>query len=306
MLRNALLLCAGLLAATTFACVVVPPPSPPPPVSAAAARGKFAAATCADGHAFTDHVKVLNPTPPNYPFMNAGGYDPPFNHATAFMPDNNPNITNDLNNAFNMAPPLVQMHLCQLNAIYINPNDCANSNPYYCATSSGTLGSGEAFNGAWGFRSRVRNQNDYGFTYVSISAALWYQGQSAWPLDTYENSVLEYLVQAIGAPAWNGLPTLGPANLNSSDNSVSSAMTVLAALAHELGHVRWAILGAHTPGDPFNFNMLTKCGPTNSIFLWAGIIEALLSASRRQIDGEILQIATTAPAALRITLTRPI
>jgi hypothetical protein len=314
MIRSALFFCAGIIAATCFAC------SPSPPQSTAL-RPAGAAATC-DSSVFIGKIQVL----PNYagnannydPTMDGGGYVPPPARSSqnAFNPTISSNMTNDLTNAFNAAPTRVQGYLCALTAVFINPSDCEQGSftaqQYSCVSASGTLDPGEEFTGAWGFRSHQSSSSDYRSTYIAISAALWDQGASAWPISVYEGSILECLVQNIGAPGWASSSTASgssgsasaacptspsrrrrglrsasssstanvpviiagsevilPANPNP-NNTDSSTMTVLAALAHELGHVRWAIVNVSQAGQGYNFAALQSCGanPINFFQGW--------------------------------------
>lgn len=243
MIRSALLLCAALLTAATVACQL------PAPQSSPIRPLDYTSAKCVDGAGnvtyFVNHIWVL---PPGYdPQMNGPRYQPPLNidGVQPFDPNANTAITTDLYTAFNDAPSLVQNHLCALTAIFIDPSDCSNNNAYQCIPESGALAPGEAFTGAWGLRSRNPSDTDYGSTYVSISAALWVQGASAWPVSVYEDSILSFLVQDIRSPKWpSSTPPDQLPHIVYATPASSSDLAVLAALAHELAHVRWALIYA--------------------------------------------------------------
>jgi hypothetical protein len=222
---------------------------------------------CSPGNAdsFVSALRVL--TFSYDPKRNGANYKPPFGNSAPFDAAANPSITDDLKNAFNNAPPFFQAHLCGLNGIYISPAQCANRDAYNC-TSSPT---GTVFNGGWGFRSRSRK--DLGSTYISISAALWPNGGHAWPLDAYETQILQSF----------------PGGSNSSvtgSNPNTNWMTILAALAHELGHVRWATATVQSNvGGGYYFDTLRNCriDPKTTDFFYAwdyGSSQQLAAANR--------------------------
>ncbi len=67
---------------------------------------------------------------------------------------------------------------------------------------------------------------------------------------TYENAILQYFA------SWSGGPNISAANPPNPD---TSWMTVLAALAHETGHIRWAELNVTSPGGSYDFSKLHAC-----------------------------------------------
>jgi hypothetical protein len=244
MIRSALLLCAGLLAAACFACAQTPPPPPTvlppplPPVSASAVQ------PCDAPH-FVAAVQVLtaayNP--------NSSPYSPPDQNVQVNYPLRN-EIKNDLTDAFTNAPQFFKNQLCALDGIYINPKGCSVD-----ANNCKLVGD-KFFNASWGFRSR--NHADLNKRYISISAGLWIPGAGnyAKALSVYETAVFRQLLS---------LPPVNPGNpvppYFGSSNQDNSWMTVLAALAHELGHVRWADINIKkdNPGRPYDFSYLNSC-----------------------------------------------
>jgi hypothetical protein len=127
--------------------------------------------------------------------------------ATGTPPASGPapaNIQADLLAAYNAAPAYFQTQLCGLDGIFV------------------TAGSQ-----SWGYR----NIND-GRRYIAISMSLW-SPSGPITLDHYQNRVF-------GPPlSWRSStdpspPTYLPATPN------DGTMTVLAALAHEFGHVFWS------------------------------------------------------------------
>jgi hypothetical protein len=259
MSRSILLLCAGMVMAVCAACEgtkgVTRPTQP-------------AAMCSSDGSDFLKHIFVLKVLNPIYdPSRNP--YAPP--PVAGPFDTTQLNIKNDIVGAFNSAPTMVKNHLCGLTAIYIDPSVCTNQNPYNCTLPAGPTSATSLFTGAWGFRSR--NQPDKGSTYISVSAALWPQGQSASDIYTYENTLLQAIAIELGGQAWStsaNFPSIGiPANPNS-----ASALTVLAAMAHEMGHVFFIQTAIKNAGNDFKFGNLTSCalgnGTTIDFFLgWA-------------------------------------
>jgi hypothetical protein len=193
MIRYALLLCAGLLAAACFACVqqqqaVVPPPSVPVRTVDCSSPGNFAASVQSLSAAF-------QPNPPNGSAPTSGGAI------------NNPNIINDLSNAFSLAPQRLRDQLCGVYgpAVRLFVQDCP--------------GGGAACSvGSWGYRQR---NNDVPF--IALSAGLWPGGGHAIAYPEFERTVINNLVGDLGQTftASNSTPE----------------MTVLAVLAHEMGHI---------------------------------------------------------------------
>ena len=148
MIRYALLLCAGLLTAACFACVqqqaVVPPPPVPVRTVDCSSPGNFAASVQSLSAAF-------QPNPPNGSAPTSGGAI------------NNPNIINDLSNAFSLAPQRLRDQLCGVYgpAVRLFVQDCP--------------GGGAACSvGSWGYRQR---NNDVPF--IALSAGLWPGGGHA-------------------------------------------------------------------------------------------------------------------------------
>jgi hypothetical protein len=105
----------------------------------------------------------------------------------------------DLTAAFNLAPPFFQKQLCGLDGIFI-------------------VATGDS----WGFR----NIKD-GKRYLALALNLW-SSQKVPTFSAYENIVVHRLLNGWRAPNH-------PAG--SGDPSDTPAVTVLAALAHEFGHI---------------------------------------------------------------------
>ena len=289
MLRRVLILSLGILAT---ACVPPPapvvqlpaPPAPPPtisqqptlpppirsrpvfapsrtrqiPVLAQQPRRPVARFAICDGSAqsFVNSIQVLKPSySPNVP---AGQYRPPQTIPDYVLRDE---IKQDLSDAFTNAPLFFRQHLCDLDGIYISTAGCTGD-ANNCALPS----NGAVFGASWGFRSHYQNAADVGNEYIAISAGLWPAdgtGHShALLFQVFENALLQNL-----AP-WGGFGVLTPSDPN------TSWITILAALAHEFGHVYWADMnisppdGNNPPPGTYDFGRLQSCSTGDFFGYW--------------------------------------
>jgi hypothetical protein len=210
----------GVVALVGFSCAPFPPP--PPPV----------AQVCSDG--------VLNSVPfLKVPFYPQEPFTQPPEADTAPV---NPDIQSDLAAAFQAAPPFFRAQLCNLHGVYINPTGCSGYDPSTC----GSLSDIDIANNSWGFRLRSPSKEGY----IAISLGLWKnnpcQGTTtvcAASLQTYETRRLLALLDVTAEKDLRPLAAEGHRprlNLPSYEASPSvPSLSVLAALAHELGHVLW-------------------------------------------------------------------
>jgi len=212
----ALLSILGVVTLVGFACV---PPPPPPQV-------------CTNG--------VLNPVP----FLKAGFYPmEPYDQSPEIDPTSvNPAIQSDLAAAFQAAPPFFKAQLCGLRGIYINPTGCTGYDPSSCAN----LSDSNIAEDTWGFRARNATRDGY----IAISLGLWKNnicqgGQTVCvaPLQIYET---RRLLALLDLTAERNLQSLAAVQRNPPLNlpayaiaSGGPTLTVLAALAHEYGHILW-------------------------------------------------------------------
>ena len=142
-----------------------------------------------------------------------------------------PNIQADILAAYNTAPPFFKDQLCRLTGIFV---------------TSGPR--------SWGYR----NIND-GARYIAISTDLW-SGNPPGPitLDEYENRVFgPPLSWPPPGPHDDPTPTYGRVTPN------NGTMTILAALAHEFGHLFWSDnlvspRGTHPQSSRFCSKILTN------------------------------------------------
>jgi hypothetical protein len=207
MKSSALILILGIIAIAALSCT-----QPTPPVTAVTAQ-KAIACTTTD---LMTKVKFLQ-TP----------FDPRRNSSP--QPSNVPvpaNIQNDLQNAFNIAPSILTARLCDLTYIFIDPTGCAD--PTRC-----TLPPNQLSYNSWGLRGY--HGGDTTGEYIATSAALWPNGGSAPSISSYENGRLQFLLQHVNPNAANWSP--GPQITSAAPDTPQ--MAVLAALAHETGHVYW-------------------------------------------------------------------
>lgn len=244
MIRSTFLFCAGIIAATCFACAPVPPPALP-----AAAPAPAPLCDARNPQSFVDAVQLL-----------AAGYDPQGGKGGEYRPPSgqpfpwSSPMRADLLNAFSNAPLFFRQQLCQLTAVYINANGCLNNDPNQCGGRDGRA----IFDNSWGFRSRF--DADKGNTYIAISATLWAPGGGpAMAFRDYETRILRSFAGSGAARFYTAKPD-------------DSWMTVLAALAHETGHVRWVqTVRSQRPTaaynrDEYNFAKLLVCPDGSDFF----------------------------------------
>jgi hypothetical protein len=234
---TARILATGIVGLTLFACAPLQP-APPPPAGLATYHAFCDAPTNSDP--FLKHVHFLQyPFVPTYPYNNS----PPID-STTDVPTGTP-ISKDLEDAFNAAAPKnlgFQQQLCGLNGILINPCAINNYDPSKCIGMQDTA----VANNSWGFRTPTPG----GATrYIALSLALWQNG--------YAPKLLEFetrKIQALLLTIWPNALTARPPSFSSlaPNNADASAMSVLAALAHEFGHVYWYDNFVKTPGGTAN------------------------------------------------------
>lgn len=271
MIRSAHLLCAVIFIAACFACAPLPALAPTSGIGTGNVNCKdtdFAGAVQVLGAAYDPSTLM----PPAVNTMSLTPGTPPYQ---------------DLVAAFEAAPPKLQSSLCQV-TVYIDPNYIDPNNPY-----------------SWGFRYRDQPSQRY----IGLSAAIWggpSLSSKAPPLSTYETKLLAYVMKKAGMPWPSSSGTPQPpkfATATSSGNSVdTSAMSVLAALSHELGHILWfdLIKGNNQNYDPKGFCKNTGTGyfdnswsPFNPPPDWTalGVVSGTHATNTTQINN--IQVALT-------------
>ena len=224
MKSTALIVFLGIVAVALSGC-----PQPSPPVSRAAAL--VAACTTSD---LMNKVRFLQT--PFDPRMHSSPQ--PSNLAVPA------NIQGDLQNAFAIAPMSLTNKLCDLTYIFINPTGCPN--PMNC-----TLPTDQLIDNSWGLRGY--RPGDPG-KYIATSAGLWRNGGRAPRIGDYEAARLQVLLQQLNPNAqnWYTPPNTPPQFTSVAPNT--PAMAVLAALAHETGHVYWYDAFVKNRGGAINLN----------------------------------------------------
>lgn len=207
----------------------------------------------------------LNPVPfvatPYAPATNATPGAQPFQNRPV-----NSDVQTDLAAAFAAASANFRTALCKLDGIFVDPSGCADPGPgnTYDPTTcnlSGALIAGYS----WGLRIYSPNPNS-GMRYLGLSLALWnnnnretpnyyWQCQPshvcAPPFSLFYEAFLDTVahVYAPNSPHGSFSVTVTPSPL-----AASSAMSVLAVLAHEFGHVYWFDSFVPNPGGSFANN----------------------------------------------------
>jgi hypothetical protein len=181
----------------------------------------------------------------------------------------NNDVQTDLANAFAAAGPDFQYKLCGLDGIFIDPSGCADPgtvNTYDPTTCnlSGALITGYS----WGLRTYPPNPLP-GKRYIGLSLGLWNNNNPStpnyyWqcqpphvcapPFSLFYKAFLDAVVHmpSPNSPYGSFSVTAKPDTF-----AANPAMTVLAVLAHEFGHVYWFDSFVPTPGGPFANNF---CG----------------------------------------------
>jgi hypothetical protein len=221
------------IALSLFACA-----TPAPPHAGVAAAPIRAAAVCSLS-TFLNKVVYLAQTPP-FSLPDSGFANQPPIDSTP-VNNNNPIVIQDLTQAFYTAPDFFKNQLCSLTNIYIDRTGCSSY-----AASSCTVALAPA-DPLWAFRAFDSAHNSAG-EFIGTWLGLWQQGHAP-VLSGFETTRLQNLFNWTSSNP----PVADYANPD------ISAMTTLAVLAHEIGHVFWydAFVvngnGDTYPGGPGDF-----------------------------------------------------
>lgn len=203
----------GILCLAIWACAAPAPPTPPTVTSAPASI------SCADGRDLLTHVQYLQ-----LAAMADQNLVIPLDQTPI-----NPAIQTDLAAAFTANPAFSKNELCPLDGIFINREGCTGYEPSTCSTMQDI----DIADNSWGLRTPSNKK------YVAISLGLWRCAPGS-PQSYCAPSFTEFhqrLVKAL-LDRTAGLPAgISPPTFQASNNSPSLA--VLAALAHERGHIYW-------------------------------------------------------------------
>lgn len=247
MKRSALIVCIGLVSALTAACQQTPPLSTATPFKVSAVTG-FPSCEDQKISSGTDFVAKKAFFLLSFDPTITAHYQPPAMDASSTVSGHDPYST-DLAWAWTNAHPFFQQYLCGLTAVFIIQNKC----PFNGCTQA------DVINYSWGFREHPPQieVNQAPRRYIATSMQLW-QGGQAPPLNIYETRRLQYLLK------WTSRSTDGvdpPAYTTPTPNIPQ--MSVLAALAHEFGHLLWWDVFVQMPGGTINPSDPTSC---NSAF----------------------------------------
>ena len=199
------------IALSLFACA-----TPAPPHAGVAAAPIRVAAVCPLS-TFLNKVVYLAQTPP-FSLPDSGFANRPPIGATPVNKDN-PIVIQDLTDAFNAAPDFFKNQLCSLTKIYIDRTGCSTY-----VSSSCTMAPAELL---WAFRAFDGRGNSAG-EFIGTWLGLWQQGHAP-QLSQFETARLQNLLNWTSSNP----PVADLANPD------TSAMTTLAVLAHEIGHIFW-------------------------------------------------------------------
>lgn len=231
------MLTIGFVALALFACAPVPPPK----LGGVAVLPVRGASVCPVA-TFLGNVHYLAQTMPPFSLPSSGFQSaPPIDTNTPVDP--NGTIASDLMAAFNTAPDFFKNQLCSLTGIYIDRTGCANYIPSSCSGSPPT-------DSLWAFRAFDAQGHSSG-RFIGTWLGLWQNGvQGHAPVfSKFETGRLQALL--------NWTSSSPPAYIVA--NPDTTAMTVLAILAHEVGHIFWydAFVvnadGSPNPGGPTDF-----------------------------------------------------
>jgi hypothetical protein len=274
---------AGLLSLALWACV---PPTPLPPGPPGPG------------------VLVTSVTCPANPAWPAGGDLLTHVHYTVFAPVPNtnfvptpdptpldPDIQRDLAAAFTANPGFSQNKLCNLNGIFINRVQCTTYDPSSCSTMTDT----DVADNSWGFRT-PSNQK-----YVAVSLGLWRNNQCqpgqricAPTFAIYHARLVKALLdRTANAPS----PSFVPPTFQTSTDT--SGLSVLAAIAHETGHVYWFETFVQPPGNTVVTNTATFC---RGIFYPGGYWHGTLVGIP---DGRFVKFADLSPNSTVVVANLP-
>ena len=233
-----LTLTAGIFILALFGCVR--PPMPPQGGVAGVVSREAQACSLSS---FLSNVHYLAQTAPPFSLPGSGFQKAP---PIDLTPVSNANITQDLTDAFNTAPDFFKIQLCKLTGIYIDRTGCSSYDPTSCTGP-------DPSDRLWGFRAFDASGNSAG-EFIGTWLGLWQRGvQGHAPVfSKAETARLQNLLN------WTpNNSSIYPIHDSADPDTV--AMTVLAALAHGVGHIFWYDVfvikpnGQPNPGGPADF-----------------------------------------------------
>jgi hypothetical protein len=252
MKSSALILCAALVCALGVACE---PVAPTPQLTAAvSAHSGSTTPACDDlrirnGNDFVDNkVLILSPS-----YDPTNGTAPSAGQIVGPVAQNSP-YRRHLAAAFRIAPDFFKNQLCSVTYVFLV--QCADA--MHCTAD-------DAARNSWGLREWRGAKSG---RFMAISAALWQSTDSALPLDQFGTkrlmSLLRTLSPGTDLSKWSSPPAYFPAFPNN-----DGGMSVLAALAHEAGHVLW--YDAFVPDRGGAINLNNFCNGFYTSNSWSGV-----------------------------------
>jgi hypothetical protein len=202
------------------------------------------------------------------PFAPRAGYNPP--NGVAIMAP----YSDGLEAAYAIAPQAFRDQLCGLDGIYVNNNAG-------CTDLNGCLGY------SWGWRMQQPPANGNG-RYIAVSSFFWKPTTGRFTTYQYNQFETE-LLKALLNSNFPLNASFGCAN-DDHCNVDSFPLTILAALAHEVGHVRWYDL--NDPGRGGSYQPNEFCGGDFFQISWRPPIHspppwrAFLDRPKRHLPGQ--------------------
>jgi hypothetical protein len=204
--RTVMLIGVATVVSAIFACSTVQ--APPPPIAAAWVSTGAQCGVSTNPSPFLRNLRMLsnyNPVPGPNKVLPAGT-----------SPVLDPYCTS-MTNVYNLAAPSFKAALDSLTNTFIDTDSCTGSSP--CS---------------WGFIDQL-STNPTGNTYIALSASLWTNGAPTY--STYGAFATQLVTDLLIA---NGLNPSGAASpISVQANPDSPNLGLLAALAHEMGHLKW-------------------------------------------------------------------
>jgi hypothetical protein len=265
MIRNALLVCAAIIVgAICFSCAPEGP-SGPAMVGLAAQTPIAPSCTATD---FQNKIQYLTAA-----FTPQRGASLPM--PSAFPPG--ATFVSDLGQAFAAASPAFQEQLCKLDVVYINAAACPSSTAADC------------FDGSWGWRQgKLTTQNG---RIVALSTGLWNEASYPDSYSHYETSLMQSVFPLPGTSYSNAQSCPSPGSLAGCKSVDNFTTTLLAALAHEVGHIEWYVLVDPGFPDTNPIGLACKGGPSFFSGSWLTVSHPPIGR-RRGAGGEWRHFST--------------
>lgn len=172
-------------------------------------------------------------------------------------------MVQDLGDAYCKASDIFRYQLDSVDFIFVDATACTGGDLNQCGTLTGDQAQGVS----WGMRW------EGGYTQIGMPAALWPAGQHASKYTDYEAAVVNGLVQ------WTNPASKISFTANAANPANNPWMTVLAVMAHELGHIRWVEVNIRGGfGQAHDFRRLNDC---NFFVGWGSHTDKTLEPKKR-------------------------